>query len=97
MPLWSRFNQRIDRSAWPASLRRLTLGVAFKQSLQGLGIWMPNLESLRLLDYCSGDQCLLYGIEWPKGLRRLTVFEEKSKLDGVVIPANVEIYNALEL
>ncbi|CAN0204858.1 unnamed protein product [Ectocarpus fasciculatus] len=37
-PIWSDFNQRTDRSAWPSSLRRLTLGQAFRQPLHGLGI-----------------------------------------------------------
>ncbi|CAN0308391.1 unnamed protein product, partial [Ectocarpus fasciculatus] len=47
----SNFNQRIGSSIWPASLRRLTLGGDFRQSLQGLGTWMPNLEELRVLDW----------------------------------------------
>ncbi|CAM9293941.1 unnamed protein product [Ectocarpus sp. 13 AM-2016] len=49
----SGFNQRIVRSAWPASLQQLALliGHKFRQSLQGLGTWMPNLETLRVLDW----------------------------------------------
>ncbi|CAN0024580.1 unnamed protein product [Ectocarpus fasciculatus] len=93
MLIFSNFNQPIGRSAWPASLRRLTLGELFSQSLEGLGTWMPNLESFRLLDYSeddAGGDSLLRGIEWPKALRELTVFKEAS-LDGVVIPSSVQV------
>ncbi|CAN0244713.1 unnamed protein product [Ectocarpus fasciculatus] len=97
--LYSNFNQRIGSSIWPASLRRLTLGGDYRQSLQGLGTWMPNLEVLRVLDweYDSDDEIvsnhdsLLRGIEWPKGLRELTVCHHSS-LDGVVIPSTVTVY-----
>ncbi|CAN0004988.1 unnamed protein product [Ectocarpus fasciculatus] len=61
---------------------------------------MPKLEELRVLDWgydvfnyeivSSGDS-LLRGIEWPKGLRELTVFDHSS-LDGVVLPSNVKVY-----
>ncbi|CAN0056349.1 unnamed protein product [Ectocarpus sp. 6 AP-2014] len=89
MAMSSGFNQRIGNSRWPASLRRLTLGGSlFSQSLQGLGSWMPNLEALRLLLWThpedfdletdSQKEGLLRGIEWPMGLRQLTVFEEYS-------------------
>ncbi|CAM9635072.1 unnamed protein product [Ectocarpus sp. 4 AP-2014] len=90
MLMFSNFNQRIDGCVWPASMRRLTLGGAFRQSLQGLGTWMPNLETLGLFDRLSDDS-LLRGIEWPKSLRHLTVFRESS-LDGVVIPSTVHVY-----
>ncbi|CAN0245443.1 unnamed protein product, partial [Ectocarpus fasciculatus] len=61
----------------------LTLGGDFRQSLQGLGTWMPNLEELRVLDWeydldvgiVLSHDSLLRGIEWPKGLRELTVFD----------------------
>ncbi|CAM9701028.1 unnamed protein product [Ectocarpus sp. 12 AP-2014] len=88
--MYSNFNQCIGSSVWPASLRRLTLGHKFRQSLQGLGTWMPNLETFRILDYDSSDDSLLRGIEWPKGLRHLTVSKE-SNLDGVVVPSTVEV------
>ncbi|CAM9322251.1 unnamed protein product [Ectocarpus fasciculatus] len=96
MTMFSDFNQRIDHSIWPTSLRRLTLGHNFSQSLQGLGTWMPNLEVLRLLDYNmsdvsdSGDNNLLCGIEWPKGLRHLMLFEGKV-LEEVVVPKTVQV------
>ncbi|CAM9454120.1 unnamed protein product [Ectocarpus sp. 4 AP-2014] len=88
----SKFNQRIGSSAWPASLRRLTVGNKFRQSLQGLGKWMPNLESLRLLDWDVNSQndSLLRRIEWPEGLLQLTVFKESSWED-VEVPATVEV------
>ncbi|CAM9920940.1 unnamed protein product [Ectocarpus fasciculatus] len=97
--MYSSFNQPIGSSIWPASLRRLTLGGDFRQSLQGLGSWMPNLEVLRVLDWerdaddeiVSSHDILLRGIEWPKGLRELTVFDH-SRLDGVVIPSTVKVY-----
>ncbi|CAN0399792.1 unnamed protein product [Ectocarpus fasciculatus] len=97
MAMFSDFDQRIGTSVWPASLRRLTLGDKFRQSLHGLGTWMPNLEAFRLLHHGSGGDSLLRGVEWPKGLRELTVFEESS-LDGVVIPSTVEVHRpVLEL
>ncbi|CAN0219529.1 unnamed protein product [Ectocarpus fasciculatus] len=91
MGSYSRFNQRIGSCVWPTSLRRLTLGDMFRQSLEGLGTWMPNLDTLRLLDHVSGGDSLLRGITWPEGLRHLTVFKESS-LDGVAIPSTVEVY-----
>ncbi|CAM9176705.1 unnamed protein product [Ectocarpus sp. 8 AP-2014] len=90
MVMYSKFNHRIGSSIWPPSLRRLTLGHKFRQSLQGLGTWMPNLETLCLLDYDSGDDSLLRGIKWPKGLRELTVFRD-SDLEGVEIPSTVGV------
>ncbi|CAN0056281.1 unnamed protein product [Ectocarpus sp. 6 AP-2014] len=91
----SDFDQCISKSVWPASLRRITLGGMFRQSLQGLGTWMPNLEALRMLEWdidnIPNDSLLVRGIEWPKGLRELTVFKE-SILDGVVIPSTVQVY-----
>lgn len=56
---------------------------------------MPNLEGFRLLDYdinynTPREDSLLRGIEWPKGLRQLTVFED-SNLDGVEIPSSVKV------
>ncbi|CAN0362701.1 unnamed protein product [Ectocarpus sp. 12 AP-2014] len=99
--MYSKFNQRIGRSVWPASLRRLTVGGEFRQSLQGLGTWMPKLEALRVLDWeydphfntfiYPQNGSLLHGIEWPKGLRELTVLEQSS-LDGVAIPSTVKVY-----
>ncbi|CAM9352241.1 unnamed protein product [Ectocarpus sp. 8 AP-2014] len=91
--MYSHFNQRIGSSVWPASLRQLTLGHKSRQSLQGLGTWMPNLEVLRLLDYHdadAGSSSLLRGIEWPKALRHLTLFEG-SVMDGVVVPETVQV------
>ncbi|CAM9461058.1 unnamed protein product, partial [Ectocarpus fasciculatus] len=93
MVICSEFNQRIDNCVWPLSLRWLTLGDEFRQSLKGLGTWIPNLEGFRLLDYLDydpGGGSLLRGIEWPKGLRQLTVFED-SDLDGVEIPSTVKV------
>ncbi|CAM9161457.1 unnamed protein product [Ectocarpus sp. 13 AM-2016] len=92
LEIYSDFNQHIGSSAWPASLRQLTLGHRFRQSLEGLGTWMPNLESLRLLDwnFHSQNDSLLWQIEWPKTLRQLTVFEG-SRLEGVEIPSTVEV------
>ncbi|CAM9962499.1 unnamed protein product [Ectocarpus sp. 12 AP-2014] len=94
LSLGSDFNRPVGSSVWPASLQRLTLGGHFRQSLQGLGSWMPHLEALRLLDYHSDSRTsLLRGIEWPKGLRHLTVYEE-SNLDGVTIPSTAEVLYA---
>ncbi|CAM9755300.1 unnamed protein product [Ectocarpus sp. 12 AP-2014] len=95
MGMNSSFNQYISYSVWPASLRRITLGGFFRQSLQGLGTWMPNLEALRILEWdidnIPKESLLVRGIEWPNGLRELTVFKE-SILDGVVIPSTVQVY-----
>ncbi|CAM9674777.1 unnamed protein product [Ectocarpus sp. 4 AP-2014] len=95
MSMYSTFDQYISKSVWPASLRRITLGGEFRQSLQGLGTWMPNLEALRILewdiDHIPNGSLLVRGIEWPKGLRELTVFKE-SILDGVEIPSTVQVY-----
>lgn len=90
--VYAKFNQCIGRSVCPASLRRLTLGHMFRQSLQGLGKWMPNLETLRLLDrqYDSGYDSLLRGIDWPKDLRELVVFEDSNR-DGVEVPSTVQV------
>ncbi|CAN0055732.1 unnamed protein product [Ectocarpus fasciculatus] len=95
--LLSEFNQRIGGSRWPSSLRRLTVGGDFRQSLRGLGTWMPNLESLGVLgcecgvrEPLSHRDSLLRGIDWPSGLRELTVFKEAT-LDGVVIPSTVHL------
>ncbi|CAN0454430.1 unnamed protein product [Ectocarpus fasciculatus] len=87
----SHFNRRLSNSAWPPSFRLLTLGHGFRPSLQGLGTWMPNLETLRLFDHGSSGHDLLRGIEWPKGLRHLTVFNESS-LHGVELPSTVQVY-----
>ncbi|CAN0164408.1 unnamed protein product [Ectocarpus fasciculatus] len=86
----SSFNQPIGSSVWPTSLRRLTLGESFRQSLQGLGTWMPNLEAFRLFEHVPDGNSLLRGIEWPKGLRQLTVCDGIC-LDGVVFPPSVEV------
>ncbi|CAM9758939.1 unnamed protein product [Ectocarpus sp. 12 AP-2014] len=93
MGIYSEFNQRICTSCWPASLRRLTLGHKFRQSLEGLGTWMPNLEALRVLDWRYGpgkDDSLLRGIKWPTSLRELTVYID-SNSDGVEIPSIVHV------
>ncbi|CAN0014706.1 unnamed protein product, partial [Ectocarpus fasciculatus] len=58
----SHFNRRLSNSAWPASLRLLTPGRKFRHSLQGLGTWMPNLETLRLFDHGSSGHDVLRGI-----------------------------------
>ncbi|CAN0067461.1 unnamed protein product [Ectocarpus sp. 8 AP-2014] len=91
--VYADFNQSIGSSVWPASLRRLTLGEHFRQSLQGLGTWIPNLEALRLLDHKDGsgtEESLLRGIEWPMVLRHLAVIKG-SNLDGVTIPSVVQV------
>ncbi|CAM9775302.1 unnamed protein product [Ectocarpus fasciculatus] len=97
--VYADFNQSIGGSFWPASLRRLTLGNKFRQSLEGLGTWMPNLEALRLLSWDDMVQhnSLLRGIEWPKGLRHLTVLDEYCEvevpdLDGVEIPSTIRVH-----
>ncbi|CAM9373308.1 unnamed protein product [Scytosiphon promiscuus] len=65
------FNQTVDRVQWP-SLRRLVLKKGFRQSLQALGTAMPSLERLEL--YFYADQYgILRGIEWPPGLKHLTM------------------------
>ncbi|CAM9553284.1 unnamed protein product [Ectocarpus sp. 8 AP-2014] len=87
MAMFSNFDQHIGNGGWPASLRRLTLGGQFDQSLEGLGTWMPNLEELRLL--CYGFGTSLREIEWPKGLRQLTVYKESIR--GAVIPSTVQV------
>ncbi|CAM9636191.1 unnamed protein product [Ectocarpus sp. 13 AM-2016] len=96
--MYSEFNQSIGSSDWPTSLRRLTVGGKFSQSLQGLGSWMPNLQVLRVLCWDLDDwghpsygDILLPGIEWPNGLRELTVFKGSS-LDRVVIPSTLQVY-----
>ncbi|CAN0035741.1 unnamed protein product [Ectocarpus fasciculatus] len=88
--MFSEFNQSIASCIWPASMRLLTLGDKFRQSLHGLGKWMPSLEEFFLLGYDSGDDSLLRGIEWPEGLRQLTLFQDSSS-DGVVVPTTVQI------
>lgn len=91
--MYSEFDKSIGSSAWPASLRRLTLGHEFRQSWQGLGTSMPNLEMFTLLldeGYDSGDESLLRGIESHDGLRQLAVFEG-SNLDGVVFPSIMQV------
>ncbi|CBJ33433.1 expressed unknown protein [Ectocarpus siliculosus] len=82
------------RQPWLAYVFASTpLGDDFKQSLQGLGTWMPNLEVLRLFDFRDpdfGNDSLLLGIGWPTGLRQLAVYE-CTKMDGVTIPSTVEV------
>ncbi|CAN0523695.1 unnamed protein product [Ectocarpus sp. 12 AP-2014] len=67
MGMNSSFNQDISDSGWPSSLRRITLGGFFRQSLQGLGTWMPNLEALRILEWdidnIPNESLLVRGIE----------------------------------
>lgn len=91
----SDFNHRIDSRVWPESLRRLTLGHKVRQSLQGLGTWMPTLETLRLFDWdChTANDSLLRGIERPEALRQPVVFQN-SNLDGIVVPSAVEVVYA---
>lgn len=51
----SDFNQAINEATWPASLRRGSLGGRCRQSLRGLGTWMPSLQGLTLfVDDYSG-------------------------------------------
>ncbi|CAN0056553.1 unnamed protein product [Ectocarpus sp. 6 AP-2014] len=90
--IYSEFSQRIGSSIWPSSMRRLTPGPGFGQLLQGLGTWMPDLETFSLLEYgfVSGDDRLLRGIEWPKGLRQLAV-RKGSSFDGVIVPSTVQV------
>ncbi|CAB1103084.1 unnamed protein product [Ectocarpus sp. CCAP 1310/34] len=93
MVIFANFDQPIGSSVGPALLRRLVLGHMFRQSLQGLGTWMPNLEVLHLLHYHGsglGDSNFLREIEWPKGLRHLTLLEGTS-IDGVDIPLAVQV------
>ncbi|CAN0430704.1 unnamed protein product, partial [Ectocarpus fasciculatus] len=80
-----------SNGAWPPSLRLLTLGHKFRHSLQGLGTWLPNPETLSLFDHGLRGHDLLREIEWPKGLRHLTVLNESS-LDRVEIPSTVQVY-----
>ncbi|CAM9925845.1 unnamed protein product [Scytosiphon promiscuus] len=88
----SRFDQAIERAAWPGSLRQLSLGDQYEQSLKGLGSWMPNLEELAFFpDRRSDYGRLLSGIEWPRGLRRLTVYED-ADLDSVEVPPSVKVF-----
>ena len=84
---YSSFNQALDKAIWPASLRRLTLGDTFAQSLHELGAWMPGLEYFTLL---VEDYSLLVGVEWPKCLKKLTMYG-KTGLGGVVVPPNVQV------
>lgn len=89
--LFSSFDQAIDGPRWPASIRRLTLGRTFRHSLEGLGSWMPNLAELCLLpDMRSVCEDLLRGIEWPSGLRTLTVYRG-SNLESVGVPQSVQV------
>eukprot|EP00752_Nemacystus_decipiens_P008223 g7353.t1 len=66
------FNQPIDGTQWPPTLKRLRLGRRFRHPLDGLGRWMPNLEELTLLLKASEDYSLLFDVEWPKDLKKLT-------------------------
>lgn len=90
LPL-SNFDQAIDGSTWPTSLQRLSIGGVFGQSFQRLGTWMPGLQELSVLlvdTWAYGE--LLRGIEWPKGLRTLTVLSD-AVLEEIGVPPTVEI------
>lgn len=82
------FNQAIDKAVWPPSLRRLKLGSSFKQSLHGLGTWMPNLAELKLL---VEDLSVLIGVEWPKFLQQLKIRPSARNRDGTTMPPTVEV------
>lgn len=75
--MWSRFSKALDTSSWPTSLRKLSIGGEFLKSLEGLGTWMPNLQEFTLLvrEWCPYGS-FLRPIEWPKGLRELTVHND---------------------
>ncbi|CAM9664823.1 unnamed protein product [Scytosiphon promiscuus] len=91
MVLLSAFNRPIDRATWPASLRRITLGSNFRQSLAGLGVWMPNLEELCLMpENRSSYKSLLAGIQWPYRLRLLTVYWD-SGIESLGLPESVRV------
>lgn len=87
----SKFNQPIDQAVWPATLRNVGFGRCFRQSLQGLGTWMPNLEEFMLDadDYNS----VFDDIEWPKGLKILRVgyYRAFGGYHGRAIPPSVEV------
>lgn len=86
---FSHFDQPIDEAMWPASLRRLTLGGDFSQPLRKLGTCMPHLEELALL---KESYNLLADIEWPKCLKKLTVFaESRREVERIATPSAVEI------
>jgi len=85
--LSSNFDHPIQSALWPPSLRRLTLGDAFAQSLHGLGAWMPFLEEFTLL---VEDYSILAGVEWPKGLKKLTIYGDRD-LNGVVMPPTAQV------
>ena len=86
----SSFDQAIDRAAWPASLREVEFGKCFRQSVRGLGTWMPNLEELVLLaeDYHG----LFVDMDWPTSLKVLRVDDEGwGSLDAGAVPPTVEV------
>lgn len=88
---FSFFNQALDRSRWPTSLQRLTILGNFEKSLQRLGTWMPNLNELTLLLVTGWAYGILLGVnEWPRGLRKLTVYSD-AMLEDVAIPPTVEV------
>lgn len=79
------FNQALDKTSWPTSLRQFSIGGNFQQSLEGLGAWMPNLEEMTVLQPDPpAYNTILDGIQWPKGLRKLTVFDD-------VVPGEIVI------
>lgn len=70
-------------------LRRLMrLGTGFRQSLRGLGAWMPHLEDLTLL--VVENYSIVVGIEWPKNLKRIKIFQHGAS-SGIVVPPTVEL------
>lgn len=85
----STFNQAINMSVSPSSLRRVRIGGNFRQSLYALGDWMPFLEEVTLLVGSSG---LLVGIDWPKKLKKITPLKpENCGLHGVCIPPSADL------
>lgn len=87
------FDQELNYVAWPASLRQLDLGYRFSRSLRDIGKWLPHLEELTLLlNYKQYPHSLL-DVQWPAGLKRLTI-REGIELDGVDLPQGVKVHVA---
>lgn len=53
-------------------------------------MWMPSLEELSLLVWDLDDVSAGGVIEWPKSLRKLTVFDGAG-VEGAAVPETTEI------